>query len=101
VYGAQGRASAQLELEHTVSLHLRSRRVGSDEAVYSIIDALATLAQRLAGRSQAAFVGASAAQRARHAHISQALNAAIDALTTSPMGLLVSACLRRCHGCCG
>ena len=95
------RCVAQLELEHTVSLHLRSRRVGSDEAVYSTIDALATLAQRLGGRSQAPFEGASARQCARHAAIQRALDTAIEVLRSSPMGRLVSACLLSCLGSCG
>ena len=42
----------QLEVEHTASLHLRSRRIGSDEAVYSTIDLLSTLLARLGGRSE-------------------------------------------------
>jgi hypothetical protein len=37
----------QLEVENTVALHLRSRRVGSDEAVYQVIDLFSRLLARL------------------------------------------------------
>ncbi|BDA47330.1 hypothetical protein COCOBI_10-1760 [Coccomyxa sp. Obi] len=43
----------KLEVNHTVALHLRSRRVGSDEAVYQVTDLFSTLLARLAGREAA------------------------------------------------
>ena len=79
----------QLEAEHTVSLHLRSRRIGSDEAVYSTIDLLSTLLARLGGRSEEMFEGASTGRRMRHAVIRQTLNTAINVLQSSPMAHLV------------
>lgn len=83
-------ACAQLEAEHTVSLHLRSRRVGSDEAVYSTIDLFSTLLARLGNRSERIFEGASPGRKARHAGIQQTLDLAISVLTSSPLAHLVS-----------
>ena len=80
----------QLEAEHTVSLHLRSRRVGSDEAVYSIIDLFSTLLARLGNRSEQIFEHASPGRKARHAGIQQTLDSAINVLTSSPMAHLVN-----------
>ena len=82
----------QLEVEHTVSLHLRSRRVGSDEAVYSTIDLLSTLLARLGGRSEEIFEDASPGRRMRHAVIQQALDTAVGVLQSSPMAHLVRPC---------
>lgn len=79
----------QLEVDHTVSLHLRSRRVGSDEVVYSTIDLLSTLLARLGGRSEEIFEGASPGRRMRHAVIQEALDTAIGVLQSSPMAHLV------------
>ena len=83
-------ACMQLEAEHTVSLHLRSRRVGSDEAVYSTIDLFSTLLARLGNRSEQIFKDASPGRKARHADIQQTLDMAINVLTSSPMAHLVS-----------
>lgn len=74
-----------------MSLHLRSRRVGSDEAVYSTIDLLSTLLARLGGRPEQMFQGASPGRRMRHEVITQALDTAIAVLSSSPMAHLVSA----------
>ncbi len=82
----------QLEVEHTVSLHLRSRRIGSDEAVYSTIDLLSTLLARLGGRSEEISEGASAGRRMRHAIIQQTLDTATNVLRSSPMAHLVRPC---------
>ena len=79
----------QLEAEHTVSLHLRSRRVGSDQAVYSTINLLSMLLARLGGRSELIFEGASPSRCMRHTVIQQTLNTAIEALQSSPMAHLV------------
>ena len=87
----------QLEVEHTVSLHLRSRRVGSDEAVYSTVDLLSTLLARLGGRSEEIFEGASPGRRMRHAVIQQALSTAIGVLQSSPMAHLVGLHLYYSH----
>ncbi|CAK0783338.1 hypothetical protein CVIRNUC_006537 [Coccomyxa viridis] len=78
----------KLEAEHTVSLHLRSRRVGSDEAVYSTTDLFSTLLARLGNRSEQIFEGASPGRKARHAGIQQTLDLAINVLTSSPLAHL-------------
>ena len=83
-------ACVQLEAEHTVSLHLRSRRVGSDEAVYSTIDLFSTLLAHLGNRSEQIFKDASPGRKARHAGIQQTLDLAINVLSSSPMAHLVS-----------
>ena len=72
-----------------MSLHLRSRRVGSDEAVYSTIDLFSTLLARLGKRSEHIFEGASPGRKARHAVIQRTMNTAIDVLANSPMAHLV------------
>ena len=73
-----------------MSLHLRSRRVGSDEAVYSTIDLFSTLLARLGNRSEQIFEGASPGRKARHAGLQQTLDSAINVLSSSPMAHLVS-----------
>ena len=80
-------------MDHTVSLHLRSRRVGSDEAVYSTIDLLSTLLARLGGRSEDIFQGASPGRIMKHDVIQQTLDTAIGTLRSSSMAHLVSLCL--------
>ena len=87
----------QLEVEHTVSLHLRSRRIGSDEAVYSTIDLLSTLLARLGGRPEGVFEGASPGRRMRHAAIVPALDTAVGVLQSSPMAHLASVCALTMH----
>ena len=83
----------QLEVDHTVSLHLRSRRVGSDEAVYSTINLLSALLARLGGRPEEIFQGASPGRIMRHDVIQQTLDTAIEILQSSPMADLVNFCL--------
>ena len=73
-----------------MSLHLRSRRVGSDEAVYSTIDLFSTLLARLGNRSEQIFEGASAGRKARHARMQQVLDMAVSVLASSPLAHLVS-----------
>ena len=65
----------QLEVDHTVALHLRSRRVGSDEAVYQVTDLFSTLLAGLAGRKAAIHPELHAAHRhdAIVAHIEEAV----------------------------
>ena len=72
-----------------MSLHLRSRRIGLDEAVFSTIDLLSTLLARLGGRSEDISESASPRRRMRHAAIQQTLDTAINVLQSSPMAHLV------------
>ena len=79
---------AQLEVSHTVALHLRSRRVGSDEAVYQVTDLFSTLLARLAKRE--APIDPRLQSAHRHAAIEQHIEAAVSVLRASSVGSLVS-----------
>lgn len=91
----------QLELDHTVALHLRSRRVGSDEAVYQVIDLFSTAIARVAGRLPAISTAAEGQARPparaaedqddhRHAAIQQHVDDAVAVLQSSSVGRQVS-----------
>ena len=78
---------AQLEVDHTVALHLRSRRVGSDEAVYQVTDLFSTLLSRLAKREAPIDPELHAAHR--HAAIEQHIDTAVSVLRASSLASMV------------
>lgn len=77
----------QLEIDHTVALHLRSRRVGSDEAVYQVTDLFSTLLARLAG--QEAAIDPKLHTAHRHDAIVTHIEDAVAVLQASSGGTLV------------
>lgn len=79
---------SQLELDHTVALHLRSRRVGSDEAVYQVIALFSSLLARLAQYDPATDPQLRSAHRL--AAIERHIDTAVAVLRASSIGLLVS-----------
>lgn len=79
---------AQLEVDHTVALHLRSRRVGSDEAVYQVTDLFSTLLSRLAKREAPIDPDLHAAHR--HAAIEQHIDTAVSVLRASSLASMVT-----------
>ncbi len=78
---------SQLEVEHTVALHLRSRRVGSDEAVYQVTDLFSTLLARLASRE--ATIDPRLHAGHRHAAIAEHIDTAVSVLRATSLASLV------------
>ncbi|EIE25857.1 hypothetical protein COCSUDRAFT_46409 [Coccomyxa subellipsoidea C-169] len=76
----------KLEVEHTVALHLRSRRVGSDEAVYQVTDLFSTLLARLAHREVHIDLQLRAGHR--HAAIEAHIDTAVSVLRATSLASL-------------
>ncbi len=70
-----------------MALHLRSRRVGSDEAVYQVTDLFSTLLARLAGREATVVPELHAAHR--HDAIVRHIENVVAVLQGSSVGSLV------------